>query len=258
MSYIFSTLIFVMISGFIFNQTVPFLEYKLRNKAGYFLILSTLVSGIIIYTISYSLITFYTFLNIKTLDFVKYTFDYFVKIMISLFPKEDESSANINHQAYVLSILLSVLLFLLKRVSYKFQIFRRFHNKTIEKEFLKATGAKGNLIEKCFNSGQPIILTLNNRKVYVGIIMGLPYVSHREDWNFMLLPQHSGYRDEGNLTVNLENDYAKLWLSFIEDKENDPKLLEKLDKAGIIIHWDDIDTVSAWIPEIYDGLSADD
>jgi len=133
---------------------------------------------------------------------------------------------------------------------------------TIHREYINRAGVKGNLINACLNEGRPILITLKNRKVYVGFVIEIPYMADREDWHLKILPLRSGFRNENKLILKLNNDYREIW-----EKVNDPnnensfksdEIYEKLRNVGIVINWDDIEIASEWIPEIYNSFNPED
>lgn len=67
-----------------------------------------------------------------------------------------------------------------------------------------------NLFFESIKSRKPVLISLNSRKVYVGLIisMGEPNESEGLGQEIVLLPVMSGYRDKDTLSIDFTNDYA--------------------------------------------------
>ena len=267
MSYLFSSLIFVVIAGFIFNQSVPIIRYKTRTYNGYYLILITFISGLFLYVISYisihtiqvnclkSAFSICELLSRNSLSFI----DPIYSALVSLSIENNNSKAmvtEISISAVVLAFLvyfwMTTARFLLPKL-----IVNKIRKYTLDKFIYLHYGVKARLINYCFTFGEPVLLTLSNRKSYVGYITEIPYMDTRENWGIKILPLRSGYRDQDNLNLVLENDYHDVWnqLEKLSLEDGEREHLNDLNLFGIIINWDDIQNVSVWIPNIYENFN---
>lgn len=66
-----------------------------------------------------------------------------------------------------------------------------------------------NLLLESYINESPLMLTLNDRKVYVGIVssLGEPNENEGMDQEISLIPLMSGYRDKDNFHVSFNTDY---------------------------------------------------
>lgn len=72
------------------------------------------------------------------------------------------------------------------------------------------------------NAAQPVLLTLDNRKVYVGIVLGATNLSRSEANQAVLLPLWSGYRRSEDLSIRFTTFYDELYQQvFGEDSDED-------------------------------------
>lgn len=92
-----------------------------------------------------------------------------------------------------------------------------------------------------FTKRKPILITLKNRKVYIGFVnkLGEPSESEEPNQEISIVPAISGYRDKDTLQVILQNDY---------------NIPESFDSSQVI-KVDQIDTVSWFTQEIYQDVN---
>lgn len=268
MTFLLPTLTFVILAGFIFNQAIPILRYKTKNQSAYVLALVTLISGLSIYFISYVAISISSTLCASPGFFCKILrheiipgSEYFYLAMSSIaHDKPDSSLKVINSSVSAVLISLTVyFLFVIAGVLLPQRFVQLIRRITISKEVIKLMGVKGELINSCLRAGSPILITLNNRKVYAGFVLELPYMNEREDWYIKLLPLRSGYRDEKILNLSMTHNYEEIWSNLdevIPDKIEPQDKYDRLRNAGIVINWNDIAIASEWIPEIYNSFNS--
>ncbi|MEL4391316.1 hypothetical protein [Shewanella xiamenensis] len=88
---------------------------------------------------------------------------------------------------------------------------------------------------------KPILISMKNRKIYVGFVnkLGEPSESNAPNQEISLVPAISGYRDKDTLEVTLKNEY------------NTPDEYD----ASLVIKVDQIESVSWFSQEVYDGVN---
>lgn len=270
MSYLFPSFTFIILSGFIFNASIPWLRYKTRRHGGNTLILSSLITGLCLYTTAYFFIVSAketcapdTSIFCALIQFQIFPWTQNIYGALSSIVADKELSQTIVLDASIGSLLIAITLLVIVWLGQKIlpdgyiQTIRRM---TVIKEIKIRMGAKGALVNRCFSSGSPILITLSNRKVYVGYVLSVPYTQDREDWEITILPLRSGFREDQDLHLRLTQNYESIWddMSGKIDSGDEASLLyiNKLRAAGVTINWDDITTVSEWIPEIYKNFNA--
>ncbi len=70
-----------------------------------------------------------------------------------------------------------------------------------------------------------LCFTLNNKKVYVGLIITNPFSTYEENKSFQILPLLSGFRDNAGL-VNFTTNYSSIY-----DNIFDPDSTEEQKKS---------------------------
>lgn len=100
--------------------------------------------------------------------------------------------------------------------------------------------------------GVPILVTLKNRKTYVGYVdqFSLNHDCH----HFQIFPTDSGYRSEHELDVCLRNKYTRILEIFkaIKERAATQEDLEVLRRLKIILRTDDVVSASLWDWDIWD------
>ncbi|MBI5443384.1 MAG: hypothetical protein HY900_19480, partial [Deltaproteobacteria bacterium] len=101
------------------------------------------------------------------------------------------------------------------------------------------------LLFEAQQSGEALLFTMKNRKVYVGHILSFSLAHDAKD--FSILPAHSGYRDTETLNVHLENSYQPT-LDFMDSLNRDEdEALAKAERAlalELVLKTDEVATVS--------------
>lgn len=238
-------------AGFIFIQSISFLRYKIQDNNGYFLIFSALIAGFFLYALTF--IAVFDFGGLKPYELPGLELFYTALLSTNL---ETSQAAQDLTITTVTTLLVSISLLLVFKIfglilpkSFVYSL----RNKTIVQEFVKRTGPRGEFFHTCFGKAMPILIILKSRKAYVGFISKLPYEVEKEERNMEILPLRSGYRDENTLSLDLNNNYDEIWdeIVNVEDNEINIEDPEALEHFGVIINWNDIETSSIWIPEIY-------
>lgn len=145
---------------------------------------------------------------------------------------------------------------------------------------IRATYSLGNrldrLLYKAKQTRTPLMVTLKNRKVYIGIVLGFQEYSPRNEKRYLsLLPIESGYRESVTLAYEKVEDYRfftqflmnfyDTYQKWIPSKKANSFEIEKgrrkakisLPTVGLIAEYpllvdmDEILTATPWVQEIY-------
>ncbi len=279
MTYLFSTLIFLLLSGYIASNSTLLFRYITGKQTGYRLILTTLIFGIGIYICTYSLQYFsgvfctpFYVCNTLYEKILAPFLSYFHASLLPIaagenFSHEQEQGIKKLITTSINSLALSVAIYLLiayfRAISGAILPERLVYwikkNASITKRFILHSGYKAKFLSKSFEKAMPVFITLDSRKSYVGYILALPnpYIRERDDWSIKILPLQSGYRDSDTLDLELNNHYDQIWEEYarqIHQGTLTEDLKTRILNAGVIIKWDDIETMSEWIPELYHEL----
>ena len=111
------------------------------------------------------------------------------------------------------------------------------------------------LLYKAQDDPKLVLLTLSNRKVYIGaIVSSFDPVNDRKYIEF--LPMRSGYRTEDSLEMVLTTDYTDVYAMMIRD---DPRVSTKgIEDFRIVIPVAEVVTVSYFDPKIYEMFNPSD
>lgn len=146
---------------------------------------------------------------------------------------------------------------------------RKFFDKYFAHKF---GGRMASLLTDSSYDITPVLITLKSKKVYVGYIRYLPLWG-AENKAISLNPIMSGYREEkNNLTLNNDYEFLSKLEALLGSPEADHHKNDKIriyDKAGtnseitqerarqiiesafVTFRYEDIDTLTQWIPELY-------
>mgnify|MGYP003149222041 FL=1 len=101
----------------------------------------------------------------------------------------------------------------------------------------------------------PIAITLENRKVYVGLVARSAEPQH-DSAHITLLPLFSGHRDEHDLAMKLTNTYTEVFDVISDATETDVEIdIESLKNFYLIAPLDRIDIAHVFNYELYERIS---
>lgn len=140
---------------------------------------------------------------------------------------------------FVLTHLVAFTIIVIQTLRYKWLSFRQ--KVSVDLLILFEILRDSPLDKKLFGSyarNEPLLISLSNRKVYVGIVtwLGEPNEFEGMDQEISILPVLSGYRDKKDQTVVFTTNYSKV---------------ANLDNPQIIIKQDLIETLSDFDIDIY-------
>lgn len=214
----------ILISGFIVLHIHPVYFYKLHRYEGQYLYLRSAQLGFICFLVS----------SLLALTFSKYFPDslficsleisfYLLGFIKSLLLATDVFDNNKNESALQFSwiILITILTLLYPYLWRTLSLFwLRLKYRTndaqvyiyIMSNILKDSPLDELLFKASYTRSMLLMLSLSNRKVYVGKIMsmGEPNETEGPDQEITIIPVVSGYREEENLKVKLLTNYKKI------------------------------------------------
>ena len=207
------TILFLASAGFYFATQCYLLKYRVIRESGHKLYLSALACGAVLLLISQSL---YYFQELIWLDLLKYP---------TIFVISDEASF-ITVMTLPLSVLIALLINKIDSIK--------------EHSWIKAI-SKNDVDSLCYEAAtdfKPISITLDTRKVYIGLVYDS--LEPEKEGYLTILPLYSGYRDKDNLEFNLDKKYRSVYLLIdqleedLTEKESEEKLAELSDYRVVI------------------------
>ncbi|MDN3699660.1 hypothetical protein QWY97_20350 [Vibrio cortegadensis] len=183
--------------------------------------------GAVIYLLSYFLC--FAFPSIyKYLDFFLPT---------SLLEKVTEflkSGEQYDSFVYLVAVLISLVFVFLSQILYS----NKFIRLNLIAKLVESDSRRGFILEAIATSN-PILISMNSRKCYVGICLGEDFTNY-EHQCISILPLLSGYRDDKKLTLNITtNNYSHFVESDILSEssiinQNDFKLIVSMQEIESI------------------------
>ena len=211
----------------------------MKDKNGYYLVLSTFIMGLGAYVFTF-VIQSQSFAISKQVGNSLYS--------LIAHSADDEVVIRTSVSALVITLFI-VLIINVIRFFPASGLIIKFRMFALNFAY-KSRGSKALLIKNCFLNARPVLICLKSRKSYVGYIYEIPFFDGEEDWNIKILPLRSGYRDKDHLHLALNNNYEQFW----SEAEN-ASFQGNLHNFGIVLNWQDIETLSEWIPEIYENFN---
>ncbi|SGZ08228.1 hypothetical protein [Moritella viscosa] len=258
----------ILISGFIVLSISPSEKLKLHRYDGQLLYLKAAKIGLR-YFIVITIFSFFmkkisfdvtipsVFLNVDTdNEFTTLTIDPALVTHIAKGISAITNGSTISSDILELSWLLSLsfltigsayFISLVKSLSVKIQnkILKRLYGNSTLSIILLGRILKDSPIDYMFYESfairKPILISLKNRKVYIGFVnkLGEPSESEAPNQEISLVPAISGYRNKDTQKVVLQNDYS---------------IPEEFD-SSIVIKVDEIETVSWFNYGVYQGVN---
>jgi hypothetical protein len=122
-----------------------------------------------------------------------------------------------------------------------------------------STGSLDMMLIDCIEAQkkEPILITLQSRKVYVGIVNGILEPTEDEGANSALsiFPIMSGYRNKNDLTIEFTNAYPGYVMTVSAATSNSVKPVRLNSKMDIIFSADEISHVSWFDFELFDQVN---
>ncbi|MCB4810887.1 hypothetical protein LG204_06120 [Methylovorus menthalis] len=222
----------ILVSGFIFCHSHPYYYLKLHRYEGQYLYLQAAKLGIdsliAALGLHWALQAALRKLS-STCSFIP-SFDY-ISWIAGLLASLDSSHQILNdqtaYQAAWLIVLSATMILVIPYIYswlYEF-ILRKKHGFTdsnqirlfIMAELFKDSPLDKLLFDSMRNQEQSLMLTMEDRKVYIGrvISMGEPNENEGADQEIAFMPISSGYRNKDDLTVTLITEYSKISQDFL-------------------------------------------
>jgi len=99
-----------------------------------------------------------------------------------------------------------------------------------------------------YEKNSDVLITLDNRKVYVGKVTDTYFRINDEIRSVMLNPLTSGYRDSNNFEIHFTTYYGIIYKQIIENPEN---YSVRVSDFSVAIRYDKIVSVSPFDPKTY-------
>ena len=271
MEALIGTVILPAIAGFLLIAGTPIYSFHVRKMAAERLTLWILAFALFLYMSFYFLIDFtqWLFPTSAAKQMLKWLIDEASSPFKHLFADNHQSDT-----ASVLSFYFSIILIVYFRI---WQLFQpdSFKNYTMgRKEDAITTMGERDALEDLLNYSidnfEPIMVSLKNRKVYIGFVERLHKVfsmGERKHIDLFLLA--SGYRDSETLSFRLEHDYGfTLVKKLINDGEYKPddmislghgekvradQLFKSLTQSTVI-KTEEIVSANPWVESIYNVI----
>ncbi len=121
--------------------------------------------------------------------------------------------------SFPLALLFAIIFGMISKLYFKKNDVARL--KKIKK--LCAHNPFENMLLDCANVYQPIMITTNSRKVYVGLVIDAEAIVHGKLDDIIIMPLLSGYREEESLKVIFTTNYYDVYNRFEIPSDKDDK-----------------------------------
>lgn len=212
---IFLLVLPILTAGFLVCNHSPKYYYRLHRYEGQHLYLKAASLGLNSFFITIAIVLVYGALVPDEIFGVQVSIN---RLLTSLFTKMGFSDLEANKYSWV--FIISVLIHLVALFSCKYRKFQIDHRSKKEGIDLKILSMYEILNDSPLDAElsysyiyqEPILISLNNRKVYVGIAVSLGEPNENEgmDQEISIAPLMSGYRDSETLNVVFDTNYQKI------------------------------------------------
>lgn len=222
-------IVFVAASGYVFCNWCNLLKYDVLRDTGQRLYLTAALSGSVVYIATFLLFRLQEWLWIDLLRL-----EPIIPIRISLESYIAQLSLGLSFLAtFLINLSPSITARTLERVWRKNDI-----------DALCAEAASGI---------KPLSVTLDNRKVYIGLMADSPEPG--KDANLTILPLYSGYRDKDTLEMTLTRKYKSVDALLAElidtNGEVSDEVASKLDEYRVVIPRSRIVTINLSVNSLH-------
>ena len=203
----------ILISGFYVCNHNPYYFYRLHRFEGQYLYLKSALLGFTCLLIaSFSALLLNSFVSSKVFG-IPVDVIAFINYLIS---SAIETSPTVSKElswVILLSMLTQIIGWLWVLLSFSHIKWKESNIETskvmLMSTILNDSPLDNLLLESYISEAVPLMLTLSDRKVYVGVVssLGEPNESEGMDQEIALIPLMSGYRDEDTLQVSFNTDY---------------------------------------------------
>ena len=97
----------------------------------------------------------------------------------------------------------------------------------------------------------PVLLTLTNRKVYVGLVLSWPGMSTKHQY-LRILPTISGYRDASTMVVRFTTPYWRVYEELASESRDGGTTRATVSSFGIVIPLDEVTSASFFDHQTYE------
>lgn len=207
-------------AGFFACHIHPIYFYKLHRFEGQYLYLNSAKLGLLCFVIALLLVISYNFFIPDTITLGGFVIEpriaeRLVNVATELWEKDNESAKK-TVWFFILSLLTFLSAYLLKFYSLltlwiRCGTFNRDHiNVFVMASILEESPLDNLLYKSSLDPDETVMLTMNDRKVYVGKIITLGETSETVgmDQEILIMPILSGYRDKDTLQIKFTTYYS--------------------------------------------------
>lgn len=221
--------VFPLAAGYLFLILCDFFSYRIEKEAGYHVLFKSLIVGILLFTFSNMVLS--------EIDLIR---SFNTEIIDSIIP--------IDNAIRIILMFGFACVFALG--------INRFHDE--ERSYSKYIEKKGTAIERrIFDGmrlGEPLQISLESRKVYIGFVKSVDFAEMNLG-DVTMFPLYSGYRDENTQELKITTSYR-----FLIDNLLGYGHISEDDYLDIVFRMSDISTVRSFDEHIreYFGLEKDE
>jgi hypothetical protein len=238
----------ILTSGFHLCQKSPFYKFKLHRYEGQFLYLKCAKQGFFCFCVGAALLMIFSFFDAPKICGVSLSVVFWIKSFFTeIYPKDVDAELIVSlSYLSILSILTHIVAFVIIFIQLlRFKWLSFTERVPIDILLMYDILSDSPLDNKLFQSyarSEPLLISLSNNKIYVGIVnwLGEPNEIEGMDQEISIVPILSGYRDSKDKTVVFTTNY---------------KYVANLDNPQVIIRQELIDTVSDFDIDVYAELA---
>lgn len=271
MGAIVSVVLLPFISGFILITGYPYLKYRVASYSSYQLVIISVIFGLgLVFAASFILWVF-SLISPSTHEFIHLGLNVIKSPLTDLIIDQKVVVTN----ASFLTVFISVLIVFWGRSEKKKdpEGFKLKIEKIRDKQLLDTAGPIEELFDVSKKLQYPVMITLKNRKVYIGLIDDMPPPFLGQKRHVKLLPLYSGFRDSETLHYEQDEDYGFFIMVLLKIREKKKELkasdmveISRGDKSevvsmetlmhtanhALIIDIDEIVTARLWVKGVFE------
>ena len=236
----------ILVSGFIICSINPYYKYRLYRYGGQYLYLQVITLGIISFIASLLILFLLRTIMPQNISIFTIQFEF---SPITLCVKELSKSQSVSLSKtlpFVWSFFISLFSIIFAYIWSKcMQFYYNFGTRSLElMEDILSDSPLDALLFEAFIDATPVLLSLESKKVYVGIVNNLGEANENESPNqeISIIPILSGYRDDSYQIVQFTNYY-------------DSTFYKNIDNFSVIIPQNQIITASKFDFDIYQEIN---
>lgn len=200
----------VLVAGFLFTSSNPITRFTQYRSSGWNLYCHLFIWGV-----------WFAFLGLLTFSFTKRVL--FIQENLYLHSLLDtiNDSVSIFNLSILSSDIIAWMFFTITEAYFfgKLASIVPYVKEIAVRRSCKANDLKNKFYESS-NKRKLVQITLNTRKVYIGLIIRNNDESANKDKEYIeLVPYRSGYRDDKTLKIAITNDYSKVYYDYMMENK---------------------------------------